>query len=364
MGEISMKKQFSALIRAAAAALTAVSVLAGCARNAENESAGGSGKPLILTNETTVVYDVTPEYILTYAENQTEDYPTTQGGYRFAQLVNERTEGRIRILVYANAQLGDETSVLEQLRFGGIDFARCSLSTMTSYSEMSNVLLLPYLYRDADHMWEVLEGEIGEQVAASFTSSGLIPLAWYDAGVRNFYFTKPVSSLEEMEGLVIRVQPVEMMEDMIRLLGASALPVSYENVYSAIQRGEADGAENNWPSYETMNHNEVAPYYLLDEHMRVPETQIISANTWNQLSGEDRQIIKECAELSASYERKLWSEREEEARERVMSEGCREISLSGEEKKKFHDAMEPLYTKYCGDYMDLVEQIREIGYSE
>ena len=355
-----MKKPFSSLFRGVFLTL-GITILTGCAQSAAEVSSVSSRPSTLLTNESTIVYDVTPDYVFTYAENQTEDYPTTQGAYRFAQLVNERTKGRIQIRVYANAQLGDENSTLEQLRFGGLDFARCSLSTMTAYSEMSGALMLPYLYRDADHMWAVLEGEIGKRVSESFTGAGLVPLSWYDAGVRNFYFTKPVSSLEEMQGLIIRVQPVEMMEDMIRLLGATALPVSYENVYSAIQRGEADGAENNWSSYDAMRHNEVAPYYLLDEHMRVPESQIVSAVTWNLLSEEDQQIIRECSALSADYERQLWTAREEEAKQRVLDSGCKEIKLSEDEKKKFRDAMEPLYEKYCGDYMDLVEEIRQVG---
>lgn len=355
-----MKKPFPVLFRVIFTVLV-LALLPGCAQNPANAPSENGPQSTLLTNESAVVYDVTPEYVFTYAENQTEDYPTTQGAYRFAQLVNERTKGRIQIRVYANAQLGDENSTLEQLRFGGLDFARCSLSTMTAYSEMSNALMLPYLYRDAAHMWAVLEGEIGRKVSDSFISAGLVPLSWYDAGVRNFYFTKPVWTLDEMQGMVIRVQPVEMMEDMIRLLGATALPVSYENVYSAIQRGEADGAENNWSSYDAMRHNEVAPYYLLDEHMRVPESQIISAVTWNRLSEEDRQIIQECSAMSANYERMLWSAREGEARERVMKNGCTEITLSDAEKKKFRDAMEPLYEKYCGNYMDLVDQIRQTG---
>lgn len=355
-----MKKPFFALFRVLFLTL-GIALLAGCAQDPAEVPTDNHSQSTLLTNETSIVYNVTPEYVFTYAENQTEDYPTTQGAYRFAQLVNERTKGRIQIRVYANAQLGDENSTLEQLRFGGLDFARCSLSTMTAYSEMSRALMLPYLYRDADHMWAVLEGEIGRKVSESFIASGLVPLSWYDAGVRNFYFTKPVSTLEEMQGLVIRVQPVEMMEDMIELLGASALPVSYENVYSAIQRGEADGAENNWSSYDAMRHNKVAPYYLLDEHMRVPESQIVSAVTWNLLSEEDQQIIRECSALSADYERMLWTVREGEAKQRVLDSGCKEIKLSENEKKKFRDAMEPLYEKYCGDYMDLVEEIRQVG---
>ena len=354
-----MNKIYSAL-SGAAALLSVTILLAGCAPQTPAVSSSNE-EPSLLTNETSVVYDVTPEYVFTYAENQTEDYPTTQGAYRFAQLVNERTQGRIQIRVYANAQLGDEQSTLEQLRFGGIDFVRCSMSTMSPYSDMANLLMLPYLYRDADHMWAVLNGEIGRQVAESFEDAGIVPLSWYNAGVRNFYFKDPVNTIEDMEGLVIRVQPNEMMEDMVQLLGASALPVVYENVYSVIQQGEADGAENNWSSYETMQHDKVAPYYLLDEHMRVPEMQIVSQVTWETLSAEDQEIIKQCAAKSAEYERMLWTVREEDARQRVLSQGCTEITLSGEEKKKFHDAMEPLYVKYCEKYLDLVEQIREMS---
>ena len=355
-----MNKLFSAL-SGIAALLSAAALVAGCAQQGASVPSSEEAQPPRLKNETSILYDVTPEYVFTYAENQTEDYPTTQGAYRFAQLVNERTHGRIQIRVYANAQLGDEVSTLEQLRFGGIDFLRCSMSTMSPYSDMANVLMLPYLYRDADHMWAVLEGEIGRQVSDSFVDAGIMPLSWYDAGVRNFYFKTPVSSMAEIEGLVIRVQPNEMMEDMVRLLGATALPVAYENVYSAIQQGEADGAENNWSSYDAMQHNKVAPYYLLDEHMRVPEMQMVSRVTWDILSEEDQEIIKQCAAKSADYERMLWTVREEEARQRVLSQGCSEISLPEEEKKKFHDAMEPLYIKYCEKYLDLVEQIREMG---
>ena len=355
-----MKRLFSAL-SGAAALLAVTGMLAGCAKPNEAAPSSQTAVPPLLTNETSVVFDVEPEYIFTYGENQTEDYPTTQGAYRFAQLVNERTQGRIRIRVYANAELGDEQSTIEQLRFGGIDFVRCSMSTMSPYSDMANVLMLPYLYRDADHMWNVLEGDIGRQVAESFVDKGIVPLAWYDAGVRSFYFKNPVSAKEDLQGLVIRVQPNEMMEDMVELLGASALPVAYENVYSAIHQGEADGAENNWSSYDAMHHDKVAPYYLLDEHMRVPEMQMVSGVTWNILPEEDREIIRECAAQSADYERMLWTAREEEARQRVLSQGCSEITLSEEEKKKFRDAMEPLYVKYCGKYMDTVEQIREMG---
>lgn len=349
------------IFAAACAAGLLCLALGACSRGTASKAEPDPEKPLLLSNETSVVYDTVPEYVFTYAENQTEDFPTTQGAYRFAQLLNERTEGRIQVRVYANAQLGDENSTLEQVRFGGIDFVRCSLPTVTPYSPLSRVLMLPYLYRNADHMWAVLNGDIGKEVASSFESAGIIPLSWYDAGVRSFYFTRPVHSLDELKGLVIRVQPNEMMEDMVRLLGATPLPVSYENVYSAIHRGDADGAENNWSSYDTMQHNEVAPYYLLDEHMRLPEMQMVSAVTWAQLSEEDRALIRECAQLSAEYERALWNSREAAARERDLQEGSVEIVLPENEKQRFREAVEPLYRKYCEDYLDVVEKIRRLG---
>jgi len=357
---ITFYKKILALVLSAAVLLCAgCGIKQAAGRPQEGQPDAGDEKPAVLSNDTSVVYDVEPEYIFTYAENQTEDYPTTQGAYRFAQLVNERTGGRIRIRVYANAQLGDENSTLEQLQFGGIDFVRCSMSVLAEYSDMACILMLPYLYKDAEHMWSVLDGETGAAVVQSLSGKGMVPLSWYDAGVRSFYFKKPVYSLEELSGLSIRVQPVKIMEEMIRLLGAEPVPVAYENVYSAIQTGSVDGAENNWSSYDAMRHNEVAPYYMTDEHVRIPEMQIMSEATWSVLSDEDRQLIRACAQESAAYERELWRDRETAARQRVLANGCREIILTDAEKEKFHKAIEPLYKEFAGEYMDLVEKIRQ-----
>ncbi len=303
---------------------------------------------------------VSPEYVFTYAENQTSDYPTTQGGKYFAKLVKERTKGRIEIQVHANADLGSEVSTVEQIQFGGIDFARVSLSTVNPLSEKSLVLQMPYLYRDSAHMWKVLDGEIGREIMDSFDGSGVVPLSWYDAGVRNFYtVSQPIEKLEDMQGLRIRVQESVLMQDMISALGAVPLPLPYENVYSALQTGEADGAENNWSSYETMQHDEVAKYFTLDEHMRVPEMQIVSQVTWDKLSEEDQKILRECAVESAKYEQSLWQTRSDEAEKKVRENGTVVINLSQEEKAKFRNAMAPLYEKYCGKYMDLIQEIEE-----
>ncbi|KAB1440614.1 TRAP transporter substrate-binding protein [Candidatus Galacturonibacter soehngenii] len=302
---------------------------------------------------------VEPEYVFTYAENQPENYPTTLGGYKFAQLVEERTNGRIKIIIQAEGYLGDEKAVVKQLQFGGIDFARVSLSTLSETIPKLNVLQMPYLYRDSRHMWEVLEGEIGNDFLSSFDETQLVALSWYDAGARSFYTKQPVYTLEDMNGLRIRVQESDLMIDMVEALGAVAVPIVYEGVYSAFERDLIDGAENNWPSYEIKSHYEVAKYFTVDEHTRVPEVQICGKSTWDKLSKEDQEIIRVCAKESALYERKLWGERERQSQEIVMKNGGEVITLSDKEKEKFRNAVKGVYEEYCGDYKDVIDKIIE-----
>ncbi len=304
---------------------------------------------------------IVPEYVFTYAENQTGDYPTTQAARRFAKLVNEQTDGRIEIRVYPNAELGDELSAAQQLSFGGIDFCRAALSSLTDYSAESIVLQMPYLYKDSEHMWRVLDGSIGDRVKASFQGSGLVPLAWLDAGVRNFYTVDaPIEKLDDMKGLKIRVQQSSLAADMVQCLGAVSVPIIYDAVKEALQTGEIDGAENNWPSYETMQHNDIARYFTLDEHMRVPELLLISQTTWDQLTEEDRQIIQSCASEAGRYERTLWTERESSAREKCLRNGTVEVTLSDKEKARFRSAVTPLYRKYCSEYTELIDEINAL----
>lgn len=302
-----------------------------------------------------------PDYVFTYADNQTGDYPTVQAARRFASMVNEATDGRIEIRVYANAELGDEISAVQQLSFGGIDFCRASLSTLTNYSGETLALQMPYLYKNSEHMWRVLDGDIGDEVKQSFQGSGLVALSWFDAGVRNFYTVdRPITCLEDMQDRKIRVQQADFMEDMVQELGALPVPIVYEAVKDAMQTGEIDGAENNWASYEAMGHDEIAPYYTVDEHMRVPELLLASSVTWEQLSAEDQTTIQRCADEAGQYERSLWKARETSAREKCLRNGVTEIVLSEDEQERFREAASPLYKKYCGDYAELIEKINEI----
>ena len=299
-----------------------------------------------------------PEYVLTYAENQPENYPTTLGAKYFARLVEKRTGGRIVVDVRWDGQMGTQKEVVDQLAFGGIDFTRVSLSSLSDDLPMLNVLQLPFLYEDADHMWRILDGPMGDEFMGVLEQAGVVGLSWYDSGARCFYATTPIRSAADLAGLTIRVQDSRMMEDMIGLLGAEPSTVAYTDVYAAIQTGRVDGAENNWASYESQGHYLLAPYYTLDQHTRVPELQLVSATLWAVLSEEDRAIILECARESALYERKLWTQREEEARRNVMNAGTKVIELDEDALRELKTLVEPLYQQYCGDYMDLITQIR------
>ena len=343
-----MKKRWGIWgIAAAGVAVAAAAVfLLNSSRSKEQQGSGG----------------VVPEFVLTYAENQAEDYPTSLGAYRFAQLVKERTEGRIEIQVKAGAALGDEQSILQQLQFGGVDFARVSVSPLSEIVPELNVLQMPYIYTGRDHMWRVLEGDIGEKFMDFFQGINLKPLSWYYGGSRRFYTSQvPIRCLEDMEGLQIRVQQSSLMKDTIEILGAVAVPSAFDQVYSGLQRGLIDGAENSLPSYESEGHYEVAKYYTMDEHTRVPEMQLASQITWDKLSSEDQQVILECARESARYQRRLWTERERFSRKVVLEAGCEIITLPKEEEARFREGVAPLYEIYCKDFMDIVEEIRRVG---
>ena len=299
--------------------------------------------------------------VLRYAENQVADYPTTKGAQKFAELVKEKTNGRITVEVYDSGQLGDEKSVIEQIQFGGIDMSRVSLTPLSEFSKDLMALQMPYLYRDADHMWKVLDGDIGKKLLGSTEKDGIVGLSWYDAGARNFYNSKhEIKSMADMQGLKIRVQESGLMMDMVKALGASPTPMAYGEVYSGLQTGVIDGAENNWPSYESTSHYEVAKYYVIDEHSRIPEMQIISKQTWDKLSADDQKILRECAAESSKYERELWAKQEQESEKKVRDGGSVITKLSEEARAEFVKAMEPLYEKYGADYKELIDQIRAV----
>ena len=301
-----------------------------------------------------------PELILRYAENQPEDYPTTQAALAFAQLVEQQTGGRVKVVVYSGGELGAEQSVIQQMQFGGIDFARVSLSPLAGYIPELSILQLPYLYKDADQMWRVLDGSIGDEFLGMLDQMDLVGLSWFDAGVRSFYTREKVTTLEQLQKLTIRVQESDMMSGMIKDLGAKPVQLAYSQVYAALHNGQIDGAENNWPSYQTMGHYEVAPYFLQDEHTRVPEIQLASIAAMEKLEELDPafpEILRDCARQSARTERKLWAQRETDSEQELRRWGVEVTVPSKEEKKKFRAAVQPLYDRF-EQQAEILERIR------
>ena len=301
------------------------------------------------------------ELILRYAENQPEDYPTTQAALAFADLVAQRTDGRVKVLVYSSGELGAEQSVIQQMQFGGIDFARISLSPLAECIPSLSVLQLPYLYKDAAQMWRVLDGDIGDEFLVQLDSMGLTGLSWFDAGVRSFYTRQKVTSLADLQGLTIRVQESALMSELITHLGADPVQLVYSQVYAALHNAQIDGAENNWPSYEAMGHYEVAPYFLKDEHTRVPEVQLASPAALEKLAALDESfpdILRDCARASARTERRLWAQQEAKSEASLRAWGVDVTTLSEEEKEKFRQAVQPMYDRFRSQ-AKLIQRIRE-----
>ena len=302
-----------------------------------------------------------PELILRYADNQPKDYPTTKAAEYFAGLVEERTDGKVVIRVYCNEELGDENSVMEQVQFGGIDFTRVSLGTLSEVMPEFEVLQLPYIYDDTKHMWRVLDGEIGEEFLQIPQNAGIVGLSWFDAGARSFYTSMPVKSLADLQGLTIRVQESGFMSRVVEFLGAIPVQIAYGEVYSALQTEKIDGAENNFPSYAATGHYEAAPYLVLDEHSRLPEMQIMSMITMERIEKLDEsylRIIRDCAKESAEYERKLWLETEKQAREQVKARGCVITELTKEQLEEFRAAVQPLYESYSEGEKKIITRIQ------
>jgi len=306
--------------------------------------------------------------VLKLSEVHAEGYPTTLADQEFARLIEEATNGRIKVEVYSGGTLYDqETGSIEALQMGEIAFARVSASPVASYVPALNTIQLPYLYDSADHMWAVLKGEIGQKFLDDIqtSGSGLIGLCYYDGGSRNFYTTKPVHTPADLKGLKIRLQNNAMMTDMASYLGANPVTgIGPNDIYSAIQQGTIDGAENNWPTYESKGDYQVAPYFCLDGHTRVPEILLGSEAALSKLSAEDMAIIKDCAKKTMDYEIEKWAEREKTSEEKVLAGGVIAYYPTADEMKLFQDAMEPLYQKWAGDAdsQALIAQIKAVKY--
>ncbi|EBA09481.1 TRAP-T family transporter, DctP (periplasmic binding) subunit [Sagittula stellata E-37] len=301
------------------------------------------------------------EITLRSSDTHPEGYPTVVAVEKMGEMLEERSDGRICVEVFHSAQLGEEKDTIEQTQLGVIDLNRVSLGPFNNIIEETKVFSLPYIFRGTDHMHAVVDGEVGEKILNEFQNHQLVGLAYYDGGSRSFYNSqKPITSIEDMEGLKFRVMQSDVFVDMVDALGANATPLPYGEVYSSIQTGVIDGAENNWPSFESSGHYEVAGYYTLDQHLIVPEVLVMSQASWNKLSPEDQELVRQAAKDSVPIMRELWAEREKASEEKVRAAGV-EI-IDDIDKQPFMDAMNAVYDKHVTSekLKSLVDEIRAV----
>lgn len=266
---------------------------------------------------------VEPEITLRAADDHERSYPTTQGLIRMGEIIEERTNGRIVMQVYPLAQLGSETETIRKTQLGQIDINRVNVNPITDIEPVLKVFSLPYLFASTEHLHRVVDGPIGQDLLMQLEEHGLIGLAYYDSGQRSFYTSiGPIRSPQDLAGMKIRVQKADIMSDLVRAFDAQPVQLAFEDVYTGLQTGVIDGAENNYPSWVTKGHYETARYYAADAHVRTPEVILMSKMTWDALAPADQEIVREAALESVSYQRRLWREKQAEARRTAEESGA------------------------------------------
>jgi tripartite ATP-independent transporter DctP family solute receptor len=293
---------------------------------------------------------------LKLAEVHPKGYPTEMADERFAELVEQKTNGRLKIQVFYGGQLGSENDTVEQTKLGVIEFLRVSISPLVSVYPPIGVLSMPYVFRSQNHMWDVLNGSVGQHFLGSVQSVGLVGLTYFDAGARNFYANKPLRSVADLKGLKIRVQPNPIMVNVVRLLRATGTPIDYGEVYSALQTGVIDGAENNIPSWISASHFEVAKYMIKDGHLRLPEVLVVNKKFWDSLSDQDKAAVREAAREATQFQIKVWNEAEDKYLAQAKAKGCIILEANVAE---FQAAVEPLYKDYP-EYKTWIDQIKAV----
>jgi tripartite ATP-independent transporter DctP family solute receptor len=246
--------------------------------------------------------------VIRLAHGLDQQHSVHKGMVYLGEKLAEKSGGKIRVDVYPSGQLGSERECLELVQLGGLAMTKVSASVLEGFAPEFKVFGLPYLFRDDAHKEAVLAGPIGREILLAPQSKFMRGLCYYDSGSRSFYTKKPIRTPDDLKGLKIRVQESPMAFALIRAFGASATPISFGELYTSLQQGVVDGAENNPPSFHLARHYEVCKYYSLDEHTSVPDVVVIGTHVWNSLSPQEQKWLQEAADESAVYQHKLWDE--------------------------------------------------------
>ncbi len=278
-----------------------------------------------------------------------EGYPTVEAVEEMGKALDKATGGRLSVQMYASMQLGGEKEAIEQAQVGALALARVSVGTLGPVIPDLNVLNLPFLFRSTEHAEHVLDGAIGQELLDKVTNhptANLVGLCWMDAGARNMYNTKrPITDLADMKGLKVRVMGNPMFVDMMNDLGGNGVAMGYDQVFTALQTGVVDGAENNTPSFVFDNHYQVAKYYTLTEHLIVPEMLVFSKPIWKKLSKDDQALVQKLARAAQMRERVLWNEYEAKAMAKMKAAGIQIVTIK--DKAPFQAAVKPVWDKYA-----------------
>ena len=297
--------------------------------------------------------------VLKASDVHPEGYPTVQAVEDLGKQLEAGTNGRLSVQMYASMQLGGEKEAIEQAQLGAIQFARVSVGTLGPVVDDINIFNLPFVFRDVAHMRKVVDGDVGQDLLDKVTdhpTANLVGLCWMDAGARSFYtIKKPVHALEDLKGLKIRVIGNPMFVEMANALGANGVAMGYDQVFSALQTGVIDGAENNPPSFVFDNHYQVAKFYTDSQHLIVPEMLVFSKLAWNKLSAADQALMKKLSREAQADARVLWDKKEADAFDRMKTGGIEIDHIA--DKKPFRDAVKPVWDKYGAKYTDLIKRI-------
>jgi len=289
-------------------------------------------------------------------------YPTVVAVENFGKKLEQATNGRISVKMFPSMQLGGEKEAIEQAQIGAIQLARVSVGALGPVIDELNVFNLPFLFRNTAHMQQVIDGPIGQELLDKITNNpkaSLVGLCWMDAGARSMYDTKKaIANIDDLKGMKMRVMGNPMFVDMMNALGGNGVAMGYDQVFSALQTGVVDGAENNPPSFVFDNHFTVAKYYTLTEHLIVPEVLVLSKKTWDALSKDDQALVMKFAREAQLDERKLWQDYEKQAMEKAKAAGIQIIEVAN--KKPFQDAVKPVWDKYGPRFADMIKRIQDV----
>lgn len=321
--------------------------VAGCSSNdvdGESVSANNKGEQIVLR----------------LSEPQVDEYPDSIAEKDFAAKVEELSDGEIKIEVYTGGQLGDETTTIEQTQVGIIDIGRANAGPLTQFADSLGVFSFPFLFDDREHMWAALDSSLKETIYEDLEQSDLIGLAFYDAGARSFYTKEPIETVSDLEGKKIRVMQNDILIDAFKELGTSPTPLAASEVYSGLQMGVIEGGENNVSTYVADGHFEVATNYTLSEHLRIPGMLFMSKGSWDELSEEHQEIIREAAEESEQVQLEEYDKYSQQAMDRVLEAGNNVIELSDAEREVFREQVQPLYDEYDSTYGELFKEIESV----